>query len=81
MTSLRRVPICIRIHMYYVSTMHNLCIFMSYPLTGAGLSRMAKCVRWLHEHNTEPFSNGVVSHPPLFQKLGPTPCLNTNQCN
>ena len=30
---------------------------------------MAKCVRWLHEHITEPFSYATVMHPLVFQKL------------
>ena len=30
---------------------------------------MAKCVRWLHEHITEPFSYSTVVHPLVFQNL------------
>ena len=69
-------------YMYYIYTyaLHiwTCYIFTSFPLMGAGLSRMAKCVMWLHERSTDPFSNGVVSHPLLSQKSGSTPCLKTN---
>ena len=30
---------------------------------------MEKCVRWLHEHITEPFLYSTAMHPLVFQKL------------
>ena len=39
------------------------------------LRSIAKCVRWLHEHITEPFSKSIVLQPLSFQKSGPTPFL------
>ena len=44
-------------------------VFSSYVHTSVpGLRRMAKCVRWLHEHITEPFSYSTVMHPLVLQK-------------
>ena len=40
-------------------THHHLTLLVHSRLTldTPGLRRMAKCVRWLHEHSTDPFSN------------------------
>ena len=42
-------------------THHYLTLLMHFRLTSdtPGLRRMAKCVRWLHEHSTDPFSKWV----------------------